>query len=377
VEIVQTYGHQGPQAGDEFVADLLQRSVDGQWSAQTALNETITEFSANAKPLVLTELPLTTVLYAQLLAELRWEMATAYLDGVVVTHRDAPTLPKDVYAFGDALCDKARKITQQAVQAQVNLRDGGKVRLLSADTLEDYLLNERQVDGAWGAYEAIVTRVVSTITSVMAEQRPERFTAFIESDVRPVRAKIEAFRLLQNEWYTTRLSNNKLELARDAAVYVKELYMLLQQLWAPYFHSSDYSALLKQKPTLSELSISDPWVLTDPRQKATKQGSNEALQELTSFWTSLNDPAATLQLAEKVQQLLATRVIRRRTNFGYSSMPWPSQFMVRRAFTLGAMSFSPGDLVAYYTSLDASGRFNVQLRRTGKLTRIADLLGQY
>lgn len=375
MDIVHTYGHSGPHGGDKLVADLLQRTVDGQWSARKALDTTLAIYASKATPLMLTELPLMAVMHAQQLANIRWEMATAFLDGVVMMYRDAETLPKSVYAAGDALCDSARGVTRQAVQAQVGWETGGKVRLVTLDILEDFVVSEGYFEGIWNVFEVIVAKANTAVAFAAAQHQPERFKPLIESELRLARPHLESFRLLQTEWRAMRIVDNKLELAQEAVVHVHALYELMQHLWAPYLYGTKYTTLLKQKASLSEVPVKDPWILTDPQKRITKGSETESCQELADFWLSLQDSGGVAQLGEQVYQLLKRRVLRRRAMRGYPLLPWPSQFLVRSSFTIGSVTFQPGDLVAFYASSDASGRINVQLRKTGKLTHILDLLG--
>lgn len=375
MDIVHTYGHQGPHGGDELVADLLQRTVDGQWSAHKALNATMAIYVSKATPLTLTELPLMAVMYAQQLASIRWEMATAFLDGVVMMYRDAETLPKSVYAAGDTLCDYARSVTRQAVQAQASWEGGGKVRLVSLDILEEFVANDKQFEGMWSVFVVIVAKANAAVAFMTAQHQPERFKSLIEHELRLARPHLEAFRLLQTEWRATRFVENKLEVIQEATMHVRALYELMQHLWAPYLYGAKYSALLKQKASLSDVTVQDPWILTDPQQRNAKGREAESCQELADFWLSLENSDSVFELGKQVRQLLNQRVLRRRTGRGYLVAPWSSQYLVRLSFAIGSVTFTSGDLVAFYASSDPSGRINVQLRRTGKLTHLIDMLG--
>lgn len=375
MDIVHTYGHLGPHGGDELVADLLQRTVDGQWSARKALDATTAIYASKATPLMLTELPLMAVMYAQQLANIRWEMATAFLDGVVMMYRDAETLPKPVYAAGDALCDYARGVTRQSVQAQASWKDGGKVRLVSLDVLEDFVVNDGQFEGIWNVFEVVVAKANTAVAFVTAQHQPERFKSLIESELRLARPHLETFRLLQTEWRATRFVENKLEVIQEATTHVRALYELMQHFWAPYLYGAKYSTLLKQKASLSDVPVRDPWILTDPQQRNAKEREVESCQELADFWLSLENSDSVFELGEQIRQLLKQRVLRRRTGRGYPVAPWSSQYLVRAPFAIGSAMFTSGDLVAFYASSDPSGRINVQVRRTGKLTHIIDMLG--
>jgi hypothetical protein len=159
-QLVASYGHKGPtgDGADSHVADLLQRTVDGQWrvmQAQALLHELYIDLSG---PRILNaDLSAMAVLFAQRLALTRWMMATVFLDSVVTTYRDEALFPEDVYQAGDQFCDLARHASRQAVEATDQHKDGSKVRFVSADSFDGHKLSERWLQGTWSIYELIAS----------------------------------------------------------------------------------------------------------------------------------------------------------------------------------------------------------------------------
>ena len=372
---VQPYGHNGPCGGDTYVSDLLRRTVEGQWAATSALSTTMARVASVAISPLFTDLPTMTVVHAQKCADLRWQMATAYLDGVVEMYRNDDALSQEVYSACDSLCDDAREASRRATQSWSNHENGLRVRLTQGEILEDFAVNNTTYAGVWNALEVVIDRVREDFVSLPLQQVPTRFQGLVQDGMQRLRSHLELFEQLRSEWQATSITQNKLELVRDARSHAKEVFQIGQQLWAPYLHGTKYTAALTRKLTLGELTLADPWILTDPRQRQAKERDNESHQSLADFWESVIDIRAAVELAEQVNHLLKAKSIRRRTGRGYPMVPWPSQFLVRHRISFGSTNLEPGELIAYFGSRNAEGRVTIQVRRTGKLTRIAELLG--
>jgi hypothetical protein len=102
------------------------------------------------------------------------------------------------------------------------------------------------------------------------------------------------------------------------------------------------------------------------------------VQLLAEFWESIPEPQAMLALSQEVSRAIATRFIRRRTGRGYANViPWPSQFIVVKPWTVDGTRYELGDLVSFYPNRTSAGKTIVSVRKTGKIKRPFDLLGQY
>ena len=376
-QIVASYGPSGPAGDgtDPYVADLLQRSVDGQWRIMQAQGSASDLYSRTYGVLILqTDLSTMSFLFTQRLALMRWMMATAFLDGVVVTYRSEASLPEDVYQAGDRLCDLARHASRRAVEAASQFKDG-KVRLPSADSLTSLTLSVRWLGGTWGIFGVVASVFGRELTLWESQDIPARFKSLIDRELKQARPHLEAFRYLDAEWRSTQLSAGQADLVKEARPHIEALYVSLQRLWSPSLFGGEYGAALKRPLTLSEVSVRDPWILTDPKLRSAKQGNKADEQQLAEFWEACRDPAHVERLVETLTQLRKERRLRLRTGKGYGVVPWPSQFLVRRPFTVDGMSFSVGDLVVIYTKRASDGKFDASVRRTGRLTNVLDALG--
>lgn len=375
MNIVDAYGHKGPDSGDKLVADLLQRTVTGQWKVMQSLNELLQQPEARGLSLTM-DLPLMNVLYAQKFALLRWLMASAFLDGIVEMHEKASdTLPADVYSIGDKLCDTARFFSKQAVEKTELLRAELNPGFMQAEALDLPRPTTGQYRAIWAVFRSLVLFVESDylISGLLAV--PPRFKALVAGDIQSARSHVRAFHEQEDEWRASKIPENRVELALEAEVHVKELYRLVQRLWAPYLYGAPYTVARNQPQTLSELSIQDPWVLTDPRKRQEKEKDPQNLKQLEAFWGSIRDVPATLQLAQQVEAFVANGTLRVRVTQGHGIVPWPSKYLVHRAFNHAGQSFATGELVMLYAGQTDSKGFEVTLRRVGKLSHPLDLLG--
>lgn len=373
MDLTELYGHNGLQLGDPHVAELLQRSVEGQWRMYQAVGELNRLYGAETTPRVSMDFPVMTVLFAHELALLRWQMATNYIDGVVGMYGDQPTLPNDVYMLGDSLCDSARALSKQAIELGSKLKGQSKVNLIQADTLTASV-TARQYEGLWGVFSAIALAVAKNPLVSGVVTVPDRYKSLIAKDLHSLRSHLEAFRYQEAELRVSKIAASRQELVEEAASHAVEMYKSLQRIQAPYLYGSPYAELRAKKPSLDELSVPDPWVLTDPRQRKLKERDADGVAQLAEFWASVRDVAQVTQVALDIDELRARKILRRRDAQGYKVVPWPSQFLVRRAFTYGQDSFRPGELVALYA--DRRGEQTlVTLRRVGQLSHVLDLLG--
>jgi hypothetical protein len=377
LQIVASYGHSGPHGdgADAHVADLLQRTVEGQWKASQAYVSASAAHNVSGPKLLQADLSVMSLLYRYRLAILRWRMATVFLDSGVVASKDQSALATDVYSMGDSLCDDARRASRDAVESATQYAAGSKVRLVSIDTFSVPTLTASKLPGVWAIFQVILAVAEKELAQWERQPIPDRFKALIERKLAQARPHLEALRYLSSEWRTSRIIENQVELLREATGHVVSLYETVQHLWAPYLIGNDFNVVYKQKPKLSELSVANPWILTDPKQLQVHKGNAASEAELAEFWEALRDPEGVVKLAERVNSLVGSHHLRRRVANGYKILPWPSQFLVRHSFDVGGTTFAPGELVALYASQDAAGKFDVSLRRTGRVIHILEWFG--
>lgn len=370
------YGRLGQQAdGDPQVAELLARTVSGQVQATSVMDDLIAELQSSGKTPWTTAIPNMAVAHSRWLAAMLWQMATCYLDGNVEMHSAAAALPAEVYRECDDLCDQADAMTLRSIQLQSGLDHG--VRPTNAEMAPFPKLNAEGLGyaGVWQALEAVLLQVRSDlrVIELAGVSKPmQSVSQKVHASYQPV---ADQFVYLQSSWKTATSEENRRELVRTALALTQQLFVLGQQIWAPYLLGQVYVEALRYKPTLEDLGVSDPWVLTDPRQKEARKGNPTNQQELTEFWTKLADPAAAVQLHQQLQDAVQARRIRMRTGHGYQTTPWPAQYLVRYPVTFGARTFHSGDLIALYVDPSAE-QWQVEVRKTGRLTNLLDLLGQ-
>lgn len=316
------------------------------------------------------------LLHAQRHALLRWMMATVFLDSVVATYRDEASFPQDVYEFTDTLCDTARHASRRAVEAATQFENGAKVRMVSVDSLEAMALSQRWLRGTWSMYVLVASVYEQESREWTTDAIPQKFQQLVGRELTQARPHFEAFRYLQSEWRSTKLASGQVDLIREARLHIEALYVTLQRLWAPYLYGGQYAQILNQKPTLAELGLTNPWILTDPQLETVKKGSGVEQKALEDFWGEVRDPEKVMHLATQVNALLASRHLRRRTGRGYGTVvPYSSQYLVRRSFVLEGVTYAAGDLVAFFAKRGQDAKFDVSLRRVGTLSHLLDLLG--
>lgn len=376
--IAQVYGREGlTTIGDPHVAELLTRTVEGQTQAIDAFDAQIQSLStANS---TIWELPISalTLLHSHWLAAMLWQMSTCFLDGVVETYQTDETIPEKAYAQGDALCDYADEAMLRSVQANAESSMG--TRPLNAQLVDfpDLKLRLEDFAGVWCACRCVIEQVQDDLKVIEHYGIPSRMQALHQEVVKQLQPQLMVFEQLNKSWEATTTSNNSVQVLKKAVPIAKLVFAIGQKLWAPYLLGNVYKEALTRQPTLNELELGfDPWLLTDPLQKEIKQKSNESLKQLTDFWTNVANPAAAVQLSNQLEEALRTDRIRRRYGRGYGNIPWQSQFQVRFPVQIGEKTFKPGQLIAFYPSDDGTGKLQLEMKGTGRLTHILDLLGQ-
>jgi hypothetical protein len=372
------YGRQGPDAGgDPQVAELLRRTIDGQFKTTETLVATIRNIQANGKTPWTMPVPTMAITHAQWLAAMLWQAATSYLDNVVLTYDAVGELPREVYKECDSLCDLAGSMTMRAIEVQSQLDQGSKPLNASLVSRPDLRLNGTGYTGAWGVFEAIYLQVVSDFRLIERLGISKSMSDVYQSAKSALQPKADVFAYLQSSWASTLSEDNRKQLIRDALPVISELFAIGQQLWAPYLLGQVYVTALRYKPTLDDLELGfDPWCLTDPTKRKQLSADKTQQEELTAFWENVADPAAAYQLSEQIRAAHLSRRLRYRTGRGYNILPWPAQYLVRIPLQLGNRHFGAGDLIALYPSQNDEGKTIVEVRKSGRATGILDMLGQ-
>jgi|GEM_PF-2057122 len=377
--IAQLYGRYDQHGeGDEYVADLLHRTVDGQFSATESFESHVARLLVANQSTFSVSLQVMAVLHSKWLAALRWEMATVYLDAAVMTSNGMDTLPRQLYQFGDSLCDDASVLSRTAIELDTKLETGSKVRLSQLVSLPEWHIDQGSFQGIWSIYDVIVSNVEADYERFGASGLvPGRMEHLFQESQKRLRHVASVFARIRRDMSTTRIAENKVDFVSQATAIVNDAFLLGQQLWAPYLIGQPFSEAYNRKPTLDELNLGfDPWSLTDRLQAAGLRRDETNRQLLVEFWTSVDNPEVARRLVEQLDDWRATDAVRTRSGHGHHQVPWQAQLLVRQTISFDGRRFEPGDLITVYVLPKGDDRCEVQLRKTGKLTRITDLLGQ-
>lgn len=379
LEISAMYGPHGPDTtGDSHVADILRRTVDGQPAATRAF-DTRASMLLSASTLALDDLNTMTATHAEWLAAMYWQMASCYLDSTVPAFAGtSDSFMATAYPDGDALCDTATDWSRQAVQIRATMTNGGKIRIAQATMLPRFSITPQTLRGVWSVYDFVTWRVSGDTELFMAGERiPQRFRSLYLDISRQVHIHTEVMSELRRSFLATTIIQNAEQALREAESHAQALFTLGQQLWAPYLLGPGYTEALRRQLSLEELGLGfDPWILTDPEKRKTEERNPESRKALAEFWSSVTDTPALRQLAEDLARFREQDLLRRRTGHGYSTVPWPSQFLVRRPVTLSDRALVPGDLIGYFVRSTGPNMVQVDVRKTGRLVELLDLLGQ-
>lgn len=370
------YSRNGQHAdGDPQVAELLKRTVDNQYQATCVVDMLVAQMRSGGTTPWTAPIPSMAILHTRWLSAILWQAATAYLDGVVECYASNGVIPPETYSECDSLCDAAAAMTLRAIQLQSEMDHG--VRPTNAELVPFLSLatNGPGYAGVWRACEAVFLQVRADIRVIEAFGTPPQMRTVQQVLKAAYQPKADMFAYLQNNWNSTTSRDNRIEVVQTALPIAQELFSIGQQLWAPYLIGQVYAEALRYKPTLAELGITDPWVLTDATQKQARQNDRASKDELTEFWESLADPSVASRLHEQLLNALQTGKIRK-TGRSYPTVPWQEQYLVRYPITFGTRDFKCGDLIGFYVSDDGTGKQTVEIRRTGRLTHLLDLLGQ-
>lgn len=375
--VAQVFGRIGPDiVDDQHVVELLQRTVEGQYKATSVFDKEAALLITQQKSLWTQPLSTMTLLHSHWLSAMLWQMATSFLDGVVTMYAEEPAIPEKAYQQGDNLCDQADAATLQSVEAQTASKLGSRPLNATLVDFPDIKLRQDDYVGSWAICCTVVEQVTDDLQTIESCGISPQMQSIHNDVIQFLRPQLEVFRHLRQSWEAS-TTNNQLQLLKRAVSIAKLVFEIGQKLWAPYLFGHVYKEALTRQPKLNELELGfDPWLLTDPLQKEARQKSNENLKQLTDFWTNVANPAAAAQLSAQLNDALRKDRIRYRHGQGYNQVPWQSQFLVRFPVTIGDRTFAPGQLIAFYPSDDGSGKLQLEMKGTGRLTQVLDLLGQ-
>lgn len=378
IDVSAAYGPHGLSgSGDLHVAEILRRTTDGLPEAMRAFDMRNASLMASGS-LVGDSLPMMNLVHAEWLASLFWQLATCYLDEAVATREAASvSFATTLYPVGDALCDTAAQWMRDAAQTRSSIANEGRVHPAQPAELPVLTINQYTFRAIWTVYDWLTYQVA--IYSAQFEQKglvPVKLRPLYTELLKQLRPHIGVMSQLRKDFQATLITDNALDILREATSHVKVIFDIGQQLWAPSLIGPRYAEAMRRQLTLEELDLGfDPWIMTDPSMRKQLGTGATSRGELVEFWSSIKDLASVHTLVEQVIDLRRSDAIRRRYGRGYPTAPWPSQFMVRTPITLCGRNFVPGDLIAFFVRFNSPQGTLVDVRKTGHLTKLRDLLG--
>lgn len=378
IDVTALYGPKGTEAsGDEYVAEILQRTIGEQPSAIAAFNTRVSQLMSNGS-LVSNDLPLMVVVHTELIAACLWQMATCYVDAVVAEFvRTGEDFGEFCYSVADAMCDSAGQWSRSATRVRSLMGAGSKVRLSQLLQLPEIKVNASTICGAWAVYD-FVTGHVENLVKFMEDHGnvPRRLNGLYKDLLRDARVHLAMMVDVRKGFAVAMVVQNRVDMLREARSHAEALFEIAQKLWAPFLMGAQYNEAIRKPLGLDELELGgDPWMLTDPEKRKEAECHPERKAELAEFWSSVENVRETADLAHQIAELRRNDAIRRRTGRGYPMVPWPSQFLVRRSITLSGRTFRSGDLIAFYVK-QIGEKSRVEVRRTGRVAKQLELLGQ-
>lgn len=362
------YGRLGPDGGDSQVVDLLRRTHTSLRKADQDWRRLRSEVGGPVYNMPLARM---TVLYDHWLSSLWWQLALVFTDAMLIQHDGA--MPPEMYRIADILCDNAADHVRHTAQIFATYNDTGRPPLAQTAGLPPLVSNRLTYLGVWDAANEIVGQVNDdwhTITTLGVPSRMEQVHAGI---TKVVHASALAAATLRADWASTTMADNRMALAKQLWEHATKMFVVGQQLWAPYLVGAAFKQALQKEKNLDELDLGfDPWVLTDPRKRT--QLDATAARELVRFWESVANRDAVPALVQQMDEALRSGALRRRTTNGCDTVPWQSRFLVIRPITLGGVQFQPRQTCAYFPA--NRGTTTIEIRRAGAVRGTLELMGQ-
>lgn len=363
LDLVACYGRKRPQAsGDPRVAELLSRSVDGQYKAMASFDSTLAGIVTRGLVpwnATITEL---TLLNYQWLARLAWERATVFLDAFVT----GGVLDDIAYKQVDLLCDQASRATIKMIALQVEITQGRQPGLKLPGDLPNVPVTAANVHAVWSSFETVFSRLEADLDQLARLGVPPRMHKVHHQVIDAFQPKEHVFRYLRKQWYGTTDMNNRRQYVRDALPLAQHFFLLGQQLWTPYMLGPTYTNIIRSTALFDRLGLGfDPWLMSDPAQVDSRVTDAASCRELAKFWESVSDPASAKALQDQIDLMTSGGLASIHQGKTYKMAPWHPQYEVHAVLTVGHLSLEAGDLFAIYPRGTHGGKRLLELRRTG------------
>jgi len=366
-------------AGEVSAAPLASRLVAGassRYDAATKLDETLAEAGFSLHGLWTLSPAQQAVAQLWWLSAVGWETAERFFARLTsATQRQF--IDRDGVPWCEGLCAAAETYTTEAVRCQSQVEVQVSVPPPQIKQLKDLPVTDDLVAGTWAILEAIYDRVQEDQTRLLGMKVPKRFRPVLHEIVKIVHPNMAVFEHLRQEWDSATTASTRLGVVNQGFDPIRALFRAGQMCWAPSLTGQVYLQCLHTQPTLEDLEFGfDPWLLTDPLQRKAREPKLEHQQELTRFWEKVTSPGDAREVAQQLEQWVRNRKIRQRWGQGQVMVPWPSQFLVRYPVSYGGRSFQCGDLISAFVLQQSDKDWQVEIRRTGRVTDLLELFGQ-
>jgi len=359
---IACFGHAGPQAGgDPRVAELLQRTVAGQYQAKVAFDATLAAIKTQGRVPWDAPVSLLTLMNTQWRVLVQWEQATVYLDASV----QGGSLSDEAYRQCDTLCDRATELSVKAVAMQTDVSQGKRPGNTQATQLPSLVGTATTIQGAWATLATVYDRVSADLYRVESMGVPPHLGRLHQQVRKAFESSAQTFRFLLTQWLASGSAENQVQLVRQALPLTQQFYLVGQQLWTPYLLGPVYIEALRSQSLFGSFNLGfDPWILTDPDQARARVTNAESCNQLIAFWQSLADPASAKALQDEINEAIRAGQLTVHPGKTFKIAPWHPHYAVKSPVTIALQDFAVGDLLALLPHGAAGGRV-LEVRPTG------------
>lgn len=240
--------------------------------------------------------------------------------------------------------------------------------------LPDWAVTPATHEALWPALLAIVTDIRDDSERFLGFGFPRRFAASVDELAATTARGLRRFgEDVELRWSTR--PDERAATTAEGLRHLREsgLFAAGQAWWAPRLLGRDYERARRRPAGIDDLDVPDPWALTDPRERAAREGDPAAQEQLVAMWERLRRPAAALELARELEDARRARRVRRRDGRAAPIAPWSSRHLVRHPVTIGGRTFTGGDVIVLF--VDPDGDPQVRVSRSGRVVRPVELLG--
>jgi hypothetical protein len=354
------YGRRGPQAsGNHQVAELLERTVDGQHRATVAFLATLE--SLKAQGLVPWTGPVghLTLLVNQWITMLAWERATVFLDAAIAMD---PSLSDNAYRLIDGVCDEAATLSLHSIQMQAEVAQGRRPGNASIAPLPSIPGGPSSAPMLWASLEAVYSRVRADLNLIAQLGVPSRLGKVQRILLESYLPKAQQFDYLASQWRKTTDVGNQVQIVRQAIPLAQHLYTVGQQIWAPYLAGPAYIGIARTMPLFAGLNLPfDPWILTDPAEVDKRVVDRASCEQLIAFWKTVASPSAAMALHEDIATALAAESITILPGKALKIAPWQPQYHVLYTVSINQQELQAGAIFRVYPRA-VSGKRSLEIQ---------------